>query len=69
MNITMKIEGMNCGHCTAAVEEALLGVPGVTWAEADLATKAATIEAGDSVDRKALAAAVDDVGFEVVGFE
>ena len=28
--ITLKIDGMTCGHCTAAVERALGKVPGVT---------------------------------------
>ncbi len=69
MTITLKIEGMTCGHCTASVEKALSAVPGVSGAKADLAAKTATVTAADSVDKKALAAAVDDIGFDVVGIE
>jgi copper chaperone CopZ len=69
MAIVLKIDGMTCGHCTASVEKALLGVPGVSAAKADLAAKTATVTAADTVDRKALAAAVDDIGFDVLGVE
>ena len=33
----IKIEGMSCGHCTAAVEAALKAVPGVQSVVVDLA--------------------------------
>ncbi len=69
MTVTLKIEGMTCGHCTASVEKALLGVPGVSAAKADLAAKNAVVTAADTVDAKALAAVVDDIGFDVVGVE
>ncbi len=69
MTVMLKIEGMTCGHCTASVEKALLGVPGVSAAKADLAAGNAVVTAEDSVDKKALAAAVDDIGFDVVGVE
>jgi Cu+-exporting ATPase len=39
------IEGMTCGACVARVEKALLGVPGVTLAEVNLATHRARITA------------------------
>ncbi len=67
MTITLNIEGMTCGHCTASVEKALLGVPGVSAAKADLAAKNAVVTAADTVDAKALAAVVEDIGFDVVG--
>lgn len=69
MTITLKIEGMTCGHCVASVEKALLAVPGVSGAKADLAAKTAAVTAGDGVDSKALADAVDEIGFDVVGIE
>ena len=69
MTITLKIEGMTCGHCTASVEKALRAVPGVSEAKADLAAKTATVTAADTVDAKALAAAVDEIGFDVTGVE
>lgn len=69
MTVTLNIEGMTCGHCTASVEKALLAVPGVSAAKADLAAKNAVVTAAGNVDTKALAAAVDDIGFDVVGME
>ncbi len=69
MTVTLKIEGMTCGHCVASVESALLGVSGVSAAKADLTAKTAVVTAAESVDTKTLAAAVDDIGFDVVGIE
>ena len=62
MKTVLQVEGMMCGHCKAHVEKALLGVPGVTAAEADLDAKTATVT-GDA-DRAALIAAVKEAGYE-----
>lgn len=51
--LTMKIEGMACGHCKAAVEKALNAIDGV---KADM-------------DKEVLRKAVEDAGYEVVGIE
>ena len=40
---TMKIEGMMCPHCQAAVTKALNGVEGVTEANVSLEEKAAYV--------------------------
>jgi copper chaperone CopZ len=37
------IEGMTCGHCSAAVKKALEGVDGVSEARVDLAAGRATV--------------------------
>lgn len=66
--ITMKIEGMACGHCKAAVEKALNAIDGVK-AEANLEAKTASVEAPAGVDKEALKKAVEDAGYEVVGIE
>lgn len=64
----MKVEGMSCGHCKAAVEKALKGIAGVQDAEVDLAAKsvAVTYDPG-KVGREDLAKAVADAGYDVVG--
>jgi copper chaperone CopZ len=69
MNKTIRIEGMTCGHCTASVEKALRGVPGVTDVKVDLAGKTAAVAANDTVADSDLAAAVDEIGFDVVGIQ
>ncbi|MDO5146922.1 MAG: heavy metal translocating P-type ATPase [Eubacteriales bacterium] len=66
--ITMKIEGMACGHCKAAVEKALNGLDGVK-AEVNLEAKTASVETEGDVDKETLKKAVEDAGYEVVGIE
>ena len=62
MKTVLQVEGMMCGHCKAHVEKALLAVPGVESAEADLDKKTATVTG--SADRAALIAAVKEAGYE-----
>ena len=66
--ITMKINGMMCAHCKAAVEKALGGVAGVEKAEVNLEEKAAYVT-GEGVSRDALKDAVTEAGYEVVSVE
>jgi copper chaperone len=62
--VQIKIEGMTCGHCTAAVEKALSCVPGVEKVvDVSLATGVATVEGSVAVD--ALTTAVKDAGYTV----
>ena len=65
---TMKIEGMMCPHCQAAVTKALNGIEGVK-AEVNLEKKEAYVEAPDSVSKEDLTKAVTDAGYEVVSVE
>ena len=65
---TMKIEGMMCPHCQAAVTKALNGIEGVK-AEVDLEKKEAYVEAADSVSKEELTKAVVNAGYEVVSVE
>lgn len=60
---TIDVKGMSCGHCKAAVEEAMKNVPGVADVRVDLEGGKATFE-DKGVDIKALKAAIDKVGFE-----
>ena len=69
MKKSIRIDGMNCGHCSGSVEKALKAVAGVTSASVDLTSKTATVEAGESVSDDALKKAVTDAGFTVVGIE
>lgn len=54
------IQGMTCGHCKKAVEEALASVEGVTRVDVDLDAGHARVEGGD-VAR--LVAAVAEEGY------
>ncbi|MDE6201449.1 MAG: cadmium-translocating P-type ATPase [Clostridiales bacterium] len=62
MKTVLKVEGMSCGHCSARVQKALLGVAGVTNAEVDLASGTATVD-GD-FDVAAAVAAVENAGYD-----
>lgn len=59
----LNIEGMTCMHCKMSVEKALKGVPGVTSALVDLATKQAVV--AGSADQAVMAKAVAEAGFKV----
>ncbi|HET8984755.1 MAG TPA: heavy metal-associated domain-containing protein [Trueperaceae bacterium] len=57
----LKIEGMSCAHCSAAVTRALESVKGVVQARVDLAAGKATVEGTATIDQ--LVAAVVDEGY------
>jgi copper chaperone CopZ len=66
MEQILRIEGMTCGHCVAAVEQELRAVPGIAEVRVDLAAGTATV-VGDGFTDDALRAAVDEAGYRVVG--
>lgn len=57
----LKIEGMTCGHCSAAVKRALEQVEGVVSVQVDLEAGHATVEG--SPEFAALLAAVQEEGY------
>ena len=61
--ITLRVNGMTCGHCAANVKSALAAVPGVTEAKVDLAAKRAEVS-GDNIDRAQVRQAVRDAGYD-----
>ena len=63
---TMKIEGMICPHCQAAVTKALEALEG-TKAEVNLEKKEAYVETG--LEKEALKKAVEDAGYQVLSVE
>ena len=64
METVLKVEGMMCTHCKAAVEKACKAVPGVTDVVVDLKGKTATVTG--NADVAALKKAIMDEGFEVL---
>ena len=62
--IELRIEGMSCEHCVAAVRKALQAVPGVTGVEVDLPSGKAMVELDPGlVTVEKLVAAVDEEGY------
>ena len=62
---TYAVRGMTCEHCLVAVRDEVGAVPGVTTVDVDLAAGAVTVE-GDAVSPAAVAAAVEEAGYEVI---
>ena len=65
MTTVLKVEGMMCTHCKAMVEKVCKAVPGTEDAQVDLQAKTVTVTG--NADRAALAAAITEAGYDVVG--
>ena len=66
---TIQVAGMTCGHCVSAVTEELTQLPGVTDVAVDLVAGGAspvTVTSEQPLDDAAVAAAVDEAGYELV---
>ncbi|WP_227013458.1 cation transporter [Paenibacillus psychroresistens] len=64
-NVTLKVEGMSCGHCVSSVEGAIskLGATG----KVDLANKSVFIEYEEAkLTLKSLEEAIEDQGYDVI---
>ena len=65
MTKTMKIEGMMCGHCEAAVKKALEALDGVASAEVSHEKGTAVLTMSKNVEDSVLKNAVEDAGYKV----
>jgi copper chaperone len=63
--LRFSVPGMTCGHCVAAVRGEIEKVPGVRTVLVDLETKAVVVT-GAALDPVAVAAAVDEAGYELL---
>ncbi|GIE36261.1 heavy metal transport/detoxification protein [Actinoplanes italicus] len=62
---TYTVTGMTCSHCVNSVSAEVGKVPGVTDVQVDLASGTVTITSDQPVDETAVAAAVDEAGYEL----
>lgn len=60
---SFEIDGMSCGHCVKALENAFDELDGVTSHEVKVGH--ATVQADSSVTAEALKAAIEDEGYSV----
>ena len=67
MEKTSKIEGMMCMHCSGRVQKALEAVDGVIGAKVSHENGTAVVTLSKDVPADALAKAVTDAGYTVVG--
>jgi copper chaperone len=66
---TYGVVGMTCGHCVNSVAEEVGLVDGVQEVRVDLVTggvSTVTVNSSHPVDRAAVAAAVDEAGYQLV---
>jgi len=61
--LTMKIDGMSCGHCVAAVREALTELPGVQVDDVRIGSAEVRYDPA-AVTPEQVADAVRDAGYE-----
>ena len=66
---TMKIEGMMCGHCEAAVKKALEAIDGVVSAEVSHTDGTAVVTLSKPVENAVLRKAVEDKDYTVTDIE
>ena len=66
MEVTMKIEGMMCGHCEATVKKALEAIPTVESASVSHETGTATVKLSAETDFATLKKAVEDKDYKVI---
>ena len=66
---TMRITGMMCGHCEAAVKGVLEKVPGVRSVTASHEAGTALVILDDEVSDEALKTAVEAIGYIVDGID
>lgn len=64
---TYTVVGMTCEHCVASVTEEISDIAGVTGVDVDLATGRVSVTADGPVQDVAVAAAIDEAGYELVG--
>lgn len=62
---TYSVVGMTCDHCVRSVQTEVASLDGVTSVDVDLATGQVTVESTVPLDDAAVAAAVDEAGYEV----
>ena len=62
---TYTVSGMTCGHCVASVTEEVQEVPGVEDVSVELDSGAVTVTSSSPLDRAAVAAAVEEAGYQL----
>jgi copper chaperone len=61
----IKVKGMSCGHCAAAVTKALQSLSGVTEVQVDLNSGTVSYQSAEPVSREDLARLIKTAGYEL----
>ncbi len=62
----IKVKGMSCGHCAAAVTRALTSLPGISEVQVNLADGRVTFQSVGPAPQEELARVIKAAGYEVV---
>ncbi|MFJ2807473.1 heavy-metal-associated domain-containing protein [Kitasatospora sp. NPDC087271] len=62
-----QVKGMTCGHCVTSVTAELRKIDGITDVAVDLAVGQVTVDSTLPLADEAVAAAVDEAGYDLVG--
>ena len=66
-DVTLKVQGMTCGHCVSSVKGALESVDGISDVEVNLAEGTVHAKYDESkVNLDQMKSLIDDQGYEVV---
>ncbi|MET3683702.1 copper chaperone [Alkalibacillus flavidus] len=67
MELTLKVQGMSCGHCKQAVQGALKELDGVAAVEVNLDTGHVDVTFDeDTVAKEEMEEAIEEQGYDVV---
>ncbi|MDR0813233.1 MAG: cation transporter [Oscillospiraceae bacterium] len=65
--ITLRVDGMSCGHCEIAIQDAVRKLPGIKKAKAARRKKELVVEYDAAlVTQEQICAAVNNTGYRVV---
>lgn len=64
---TFRVDGMTCAHCATAVTRELERIVGVQSVSVDVTAGTVEVTAAHTPDLSAVAAAVDEAGYTLVG--
>jgi copper chaperone len=62
----IKVKGMSCGHCAAAVTKAMQSLPGVRNVQVDLASDRVSYDSAAPIPQEDLARVIKTAGYELV---
>ncbi|MEU3408685.1 cation transporter [Streptomyces sp. NPDC006670] len=62
-----RVTGMSCGHCRTAITASVGALAGVLTVDVDVDGGVVTVTTAGEPDDAAIAAAVDDAGYELTG--
>lgn len=61
--LSVKVPGINCGHCTATIQRELAELPGVDKVQAEVASKQVTVSYQAPADQAGILALLQEIGF------